>query len=287
MYRTRLKIRFWIQVISSVAANFYLSGFKSGTIFTGASKHFCVPFLNCYSCPGSFFSCPIGAMQVGVTRNGTDANASLLAKLLNLLKSFPFLVVGFLAFVAGIFGRAACGWLCPFGLFQRLLNKIPSKKYKGPEFFKYFKYVVLLVFVILLPALWVDQYGFGGPYFCKFICPQGTLEGGISLAILQPQLREQLGKLFLWKLFLLIAVIIASIFFKRPFCRWACPLGAFYGLFNKVSLLQLHFDPDKCIECGLCSKVCPVNLDVPRQINSAECLKCFDCKKVCPKNAIT
>ncbi len=60
---------------------------------------------------------------------------------------------------------------------------------------------VLIIFVILMPMLVVNQVGIGGPAFCKYICPAGTLEAGIPLIILNPSLRSALGFIFSWKVF--------------------------------------------------------------------------------------
>lgn len=284
-----MKIRRWVQITSTVSANAYVAGIKAGAIYTGPLKHACVPFLNCYSCPSALFSCPIGALQVTVAgAGGLDLTAyhTLYERFSAILTSLPVLVIGFLMLVGSFVGRAACGWLCPFGFLQDLLNKIPSPKFKGYDFLKYFKYIVLVVFVFALPAFWLDDYGMGEPSFCKYICPAGTLEGGIPLAILQPELRAQLGKLFAWKFGLLIAILLASIFIKRPFCRWLCPLGAFYGPFNKISFFKIKIDQDKCINCKACSRVCPVNLNVPEEVGSPDCLHCGDCVNVCPTKSL-
>lgn len=281
-----LKIRRWVQIGSTLAGNGYLKGFKTGNIYqsfkTGnlewSLKKGCVPFLNCYSCPGALFSCPIGAIQnaVAEAQGKFDINA------------IPYLVIGFLMLVGSLIGRAICGWACPFGFFQDLLNKIPSKKFKGFNWLSYIKYVVLILFVFVLPMFWLDDYGFSnGPDFCKYICPAGTLEGGIPLVLLQPDLRLQLGKLFVWKVSLLVLLLVLAVFFKRPFCRWICPLGAFYGPFNKISLKQIKINKDACVNCGKCSKVCPMDLNVPKEINSTDCIRCFDCKDECPVKAIS
>jgi ferredoxin-type protein NapH len=284
-----MKIRKWTQLGSTVSANACVACVKNATIYTGPLKQGCVPFLNCYSCPGALFSCPIGALQVTVAgAGGVDLTAfhTLTERFTAIATSLPLLVIGFLMLVGSFVGRAACGWLCPFGLLQELLNKIPSPKFKGPSFLKYGKYVMLILFVFILPAFWLDDYGMGGPTFCKFICPAGTLEGGLPLIYLQPELKAQLGMLFNWKLSLLILILALAVFFRRPFCRWLCPLGAFYGPFNKVSLLKVKIDKSKCISCHACSRVCPVNLTVPDEVGSPECLHCAECIKVCPKGCI-
>lgn len=285
MHRTGLNFRFWAQAVATLITNAYLKGFKAGSLYTGSLKHVCVPTLNCYSCPAAMYSCPIGAMQVALAgAGGLDLTAThtLWSRLLAISTSLPLLTIGFLMLAGGVVGRATCGWLCPFGWFQELLHKIPSAKFVGPKFLKYLKYIILIVCVFLLPAFLLNDLDDGEPFFCKYICPAGTLEGGLPLAWLQPQIRSQLGWLFTWKTSILALIILLSVFFRRPFCRWICPLGAFYGPFNQVSFYRLTIDKKACIECGACSRVCPVNLDVPRELDSAECLRCLECRNVCP-----
>ncbi len=289
MHRTGLKIRTWSQAVATIGSNAYLVGLKTGTLYTGVLKHACVPTLNCYSCPAALFSCPIGALQVTIAgAGGLDLTAlhTIGARLTAISTSLPLLVIGFLALIGGLVGRASCGWICPFGWFQELVNRIPSRKFVGPQIFKYLKYLVLIVFVFLLPAFWLDEYDGGMPTFCKYLCPAGTLEGGLPLAFLQPALRSQLGWLFTWKAACLALLFALAVFFRRPFCRWVCPLGAFYGPFNRVSLFKVEFDKENCIECGACSRKCPVSLDVPREVDNAECLRCLECRDACPKKLL-
>ena len=147
----KLKIRQWVQVGSTIVGNGYLKGFKTGDIYQGTFKKGCIPFLNCYSCPGALFSCPIGAIQNALSGAWADFD----------INAIPILVIGFLMLIGSLIGRAICGWACPFGFFQDLLNKIPSKKYKGFNWLKYGKIIVLLLFVIILPIVWVDEFDMG------------------------------------------------------------------------------------------------------------------------------
>ena len=263
-----------VQILSALFTNGYIKGFFKGKIYTGNLKKICVPGLNCYSCPGALGSCPIGSLQAVIG---------------SMMHKFSFYVIGLITGIGVLFGRLICGWMCPFGLIQELLNKIPSPKIrivKGDKFLKYLKYVILIMFVILLPMVLADEFGISDPYFCKYICPAGTLEGGIPLVLMNEPLRSTIGLLYTWKVTLLVITIILSILIYRPFCRYVCPLGAIYAMFNPISFYKFKVDKDKCTECGLCTKKCKINIEVYKNPNSPECIRCGECKKVCPQKAI-
>lgn len=194
-------------------------------------------------------------------------------------------------FFGVVLGRVICGFLCPFGFIQDLLYKIPTPKLtlnkQLDKNLRKCKYIIGIVFVILLPIFLTNEFGMGAPYFCKLICPAGTLEGGIPLILGNESLKSTIGILFNWKISILIFIILLSIFVYRPFCKFICPLGAFYGLFNKVGFYQMNVDFDKCINCGKCEQVCKMNVEVLKNINSAECIRCGECKINCPTKAIT
>lgn len=273
----RQKVRTTIQVCWSALSNGYVMGFVKGKIYAGPSKNICVPGLSCYSCPGALGSCPIGAMQSTLTsRNHKTA----------------FYALGFLILFGAVFGRIVCGFLCPFGLLQDLIYKIPLPKkcrsrklLPGDRWLKYLKYVILVLFCIVLPLTVLDIVGQGKPWFCTYICPSGTFLGGIPLVSSSPWLQSSLGWLWRWKLTLLIVLLVLSLFFYRPFCRYLCPLGAIYGCFNRVSLLKYQ-KTDACIDCGKCKTVCPFDLDPSKQPNSVECIRCGRCLDTCPVDAL-
>lgn len=263
------KIRLFVQIVYTIITNGYAYGFINGKIYKGNSKYVCVPGLNCYSCPGAVASCPLGALQNAL--NSRDLKV-------------PFAVLGFLFIFGSIFGRFVCGWLCPFGLFQDLLHKVPIfKKRKQLPFhriLKYGKYVMLMGLVVI-----GSMFLFGGfvkvPAFCKYFCPSGTLMGAIPLIGTNELLQMQIGNLFYWKLGVLIFLTILSIKIYRPFCQYLCPLGAIYGWFNKFCLVQIRWDKGSCTSCMECKKACPVNLN-PEQISvSTECIKCGKCVEAC------
>lgn len=265
--------RWKIQLGAALASNPFLLNFFHGKIARGGGKAVCVPGLNCYSCPAAAASCPIGALQAVIGASKFQ---------------FAYYVVGFLLLTGVLLGRVVCGFLCPFGWFQELLHKIPSRKFstKRLRILTFLKYGILVLFVIVLPMTVVNEVGMGDPFFCKYICPAGILEGGIPLAIANSSIRASLGGLFTWKSCILLGVIVLSVFFYRPFCKWLCPLGAFYGLCNCITVSGFRIDRDKCTACGACSRVCKMDVDVMRFPNHAECIRCGDCAAACPHQAI-
>jgi polyferredoxin len=200
---------------------------------------------------------------------------------------FAFYVFGLLASVGAVVGRMACGWICPFGLLQEYLYKIPTPKFGIPRFLNYAKYAFLVIMVILMPAFFVNELGLGAPYFCKLVCPAGMLEAGIPLPLIEPQLRMQIGGLYLWKFAVLVFFLGWMIVSHRAFCRTTCPLGAIYSLFNRFSLYSMSWNATTCIKCDTCYKQCPMGLKVYEGPNAGNCIRCLQCRDNCPTGSIT
>ena len=248
-----------VQVTGFFTANNY---FHKG-IYQGELKSFCFPGLNCYACPLARFACPIGSFQHFIA-----------------IRQFPYYILGFIGLVGVASGRFICGFLCPFGFFQELLYKIRTHKIKLHKIFSYLKYLVLVGVAVVVVYITEETW------FCK-ICPAGTLEGGIPQLILDAPLRALVGWLFYMKYTILLLIVTFAILIKRPFCRALCPLGAMLGLLNKVTQLQLKVDKEKCNECGICYKICPMEIKIYESPRHFDCIKCFSCKSACPQNAIT
>ena len=266
-----------IQLYAALLTNANIKGFFSGNIYTGNTKYICVPGLNCYSCPGAVGACPLGALQNALAQSGTAA---------------PYYVLGILVLFGLLLGRTICGFLCPVGLGQELLYKIKTPKLKKSRYTRilsYLKYVVLAVFAIAIPLTYgLMDSTVGGPVpgFCKYICPAGTFGGAIGLLINpnNADLYAMLGPLFTWKFCVLVVICVACVFIFRAFCRFLCPLGALYGFFNKIALLGIKLDKNKCTDCGLCISRC--KMDVKR-VGDHECINCGECIDVCPAKAIS
>jgi polyferredoxin len=272
-------VRKWVQVVFGFLTNGYWAFPFTRNIYQGPLKVICAPGLNCYSCPAATTYCLIGSIQ------------QLLANMRLALEGgqyyFGLYVVGSAGVLGGLFGRMICGWACPFGFIQELLNKIPSRKFGVPRPLRYGKFFVLLVFVILLPAFYVDDFGAGSTWFCKYICPAGTLEAGIPMMFLQPGLRANIGYLFVNKIVIMALFLGWSVVASRPFCRTACPLGAFYALFSRYKLVRLRLNRDNCTSCGACHPVCPMGVRFNESPDDQDCISCMKCMtKACRFDAI-
>ena len=263
-----------VQLYAALLYNANLKGFIDGHIYSGELKAACVPGFNCYSCPGAIGSCPLGALQNALNAAGHTA---------------PWYVLGILALFGVILGRTVCGWLCPLGLIQELLHKIPTpkiRKSRVTRILSFLKYVFLAVFVIAVPFWCGIADGRILPAFCKYICPAGTLEGAVGL--LQNEVNSssfyQLGLLFTNKWVIMLLVGLACVFCRRAFCRFICPLGAIYGFFNRFALTGVRVESKRCNNCGMCVMKCPMDI---RHVGDRECISCGECMDVCAQGAIS
>lgn len=243
------RTRALVQVLSLVGLN----------SFFWQPRSICVPAFNCHSCPAATFACPVGVL----------VNFSS-------LRIFPFVALGIIG-LAGVFGgRIWCGYVCPFGFFQDLLHKIPSRKLRLPRAAGYLSWVLLggLVFALpyFLPELNLN--------YCTY-CPVGTLESAIPWAAM--------GVASIWRVSfalrvgVLLAIILLAVFVNRGFCRSLCPLGAMLSVFNRFSLLRIRQENESCNSCGLCASKCPVDIDPVEDMNNGACVRCMNCTTRCLK----
>lgn len=180
--------------------------------------------------------------------------------------------------LALLFRRSFCGLLCPFGALQEFFAMSGKKIFKRnfevnknlDKYLRYAKYVILLITVVYAwktAGLWMSPYDPWAAY--------AHLSEGISSLISE----NLVG-------FILLAVtIVGSILYDRFFCKYLCPMGALYGIISKISPHKIVRNETKCISCNLCTKSCPMNIDVAKEssITSAECINCQLCLLSCPK----
>ena len=273
--RNKPTTRRMIQLYSALLHNAHLKGFISGQIYQGKAKYACTPGFNCYSCPSAAGACPLGSIQNALASAGHNAG---------------WYVLGIILLFGVLLGRTICGWLCPLGLIQELLNKIPTPKLRKnciTRALSWLKYILLAVFVIALPLLYGLRYDLPLPGFCKYICPAGTFEGAMGLLSNTGPVNTgyfwMLGILFTRKFVIMLVIGLACVFCYRSFCRFICPLGAIYGLFNRFNIIGVKVDPGRCNHCGACVRSC--GMDV-RHVGDHECINCGKCMDVCNQDAI-
>ena len=270
--RHRPSTRRLVQVYSALLYNAHLKGFVSGEIYRGNTKAVCVPGFNCYSCPGAVGACPLGAIQNALASTGHRAG---------------WYMLGILMLYGVMFGRTVCGWICPLGWIQELLHKIPTPKIRKSAVTRtltWLKYIVLAVFVIALPLWYGLAYDMPLPGFCKYICPAGTLEGAMGLLPTNPDFFSMLGILFTRKYVIMLVIALACVFCYRSFCRFLCPLGTIYGLFNRFNVIGVKVDPNRCNLCGACVRHCELDI---RRVGDHECIHCGKCMEHCSQGAIS
>ncbi len=227
------------------------------------------------------------------------------------LPEFPFLELGIMFVIAAIVGRGFCGWVCPFGFLQDILEKIPTPKYR-PQFstnkeLSEIKYIFLGFTLLLISWVGLAKYTntFEGlekalGYFSRApwaaISPADTLESFIPWLIKKGVFGtlENPYDIFSWptffwiRIFFLVFVIFMSLLVPRAYCRYICPVGAFMSLFSKYSMIVFKINPVRCTECKECEKACPMGVKFPESgaIRSRECILCGRCMTNCPEKAI-
>ena len=225
----------------------------------------CAPVFHCHACPLATFVCPIG----------------LLAHF-SALHLFPFVALGIIIFLGAVFGGFICGWACPFGFLQDLADKIPTPKINLPRWSSYLRFPVLILMVLMIPYL----YGPGHPLFFCRLCPAGALEAAVPNVVSQAVAGQEVVWPNTIKLTILILFLVAIFFIYRPWCRLLCPLGAIFGLFNRVSALFLKFNPDTCTSCLVCHDKCKLGILPEKQPSHNSCIRCLDCTR-CPPYALS
>ena len=263
--------RIAVQAVATALANGNLPGWLTGSLYRGPLKSVCVPGLNCYSCPGALGACPVGSWQSAMS---------------GAYPKFPLYVLGLLLLFALAFGRMICGWLCPFGLVQDLLHRFPVPKLGKKSWMRPLTRFRWAMLILAGAGAYLAYFavGTGKPLFCAYVCPAGMLEGALPLMALRPELFQAAGRLTVWKGAILAAFLLAMTAVYRPFCRFACPLGLWYGFWNRLAIFGVAVDETTCVHCGRCAQVCPMDAEIA---GDAHCISCGKCVTECPTAAIS
>mgnify|MGYP001810188631 CR=1 FL=1 len=168
--------------------------------------------------------------------------------------------------------RSFCGNICPFGALQEFFGRLFPRKHTVPHrvdrVLRWVKYGLLILSAVMAwktMTLWFSPFDPWAAY--------SHLTAGSELLT-----EFAIGTL------VLVLTLAASLFVKRPFCRYVCPAGAMYALAGKKSPLCVERNPDTCIGCGACTKACPMDIGVhaATKVQSSECIGCMRCTAVCP-----
>ena len=171
------------------------------------------------------------------------------------------LLIIFFILLSVLFGRFFCGRICPFGLLQDLLYKIPSpnkiRSFKCDSYLRYIKYIVLILIVAAI--LFGDT--------TDSMNEAHTFNTGMAIG---------------WVAFAMLCIILS-----RPFCKYLCPVGLILGWCNLLPFYKYKVNQDSCAKCELCLAVCKMDIEPYKTPNHIECIRCGKCKKNCPSKAIT
>jgi polyferredoxin len=178
--------------------------------------------------------------------------------------------------LAILFGPVFCSWICPLGTIQEFISKIGKKIFKKKHntfismkvhnILKYFRYVVLVFVLYKTYTSAVLVFENIDPFYALFHIGTGEATT-LSLIVLS-------------------VILIGSLFVERPWCKYMCPLGALLGITNKFRIFSIRRNENTCINCNMCTKSCPMNIDVANKtkITDLQCISCLECtsENSCP-----
>jgi polyferredoxin len=216
--------------------------------------------------------CPFG----GVTTIYQFVTAGTLVKKLH-ESSLVLMAIGIL--LAVLFGPVFCGWVCPLGTLQEWISKIGRKifkknynkiiPYKYDKYLRFLRYVVLAWVIYMTAATGKIAFEAYDPFYTLFNLWSSEL--AVSGVIV------------------LVLVVVASLFVERPWCKYACPYGAFLGVFNTFRVFGIKRNTSSCVSCKLCDKSCPMNINVSEAlaVKNHQCISCMKCTsdEACPAKA--
>jgi polyferredoxin len=228
--------------------------------------------------------------------------------------AFLIVSIALLLLICAVVGRACCGWICPIGFFQDLVTKVRTTLgIKPKEFSKkthdrmvMVKYSVFMLAILLAAATGLSLIAnFTAGVTYKGMFPEGTSQIAPFCAVCPAPSIYYMGSILdtgdfqfsdptrYLAILVLGAVFVGGFAQPRFWCRYLCPVGATSSFFNKVSILSLRKDQDKCTKCNYCTSSCHMRVnrmqeeDKMDRIVDTNCTFCLDCIEACPEKALS
>lgn len=216
--------------------------------------------------------CPFGAVESFFT-------LIFKGEFLKRIFTSSFILLGIFFIGTLILGRIFCGYFCPLGALQEWLRALGrklgiKKDFELPagldKYLRYVKYFVLAVIVYY-------SFYLGDLVFRNYDPYNALMHFGIEFE----------EKIFGYAI--LALVLIGALFSKNLWCRYFCPLGAFFGLIRKFSFLEIERDAKTCVSCNICDQRCPANLKIAtaKTVDEADCISCGKCIGNCPEKSLS
>ncbi len=197
-------------------------------------------------------------------------------RLVRQIHESSMILLGLTVALAVLFGPVFCGWVCPFGSFQEWLGKLGAKLFgkrynnfvpgKLDRWLGLLRYGVLAWAVYMTTVTGVLVFKDYDPYYALFSFWTGevAISGFVALGL----------------------VVILGLFVERPFCKYACPMGALLGLSNVFRVFGIKRKAPTCIGCKACDRACPMNIEVSKagRVLDPRCISCGECtsERACP-----
>ncbi len=210
-----------------------------------------------------------------------DQSFSFAGYMPQLLESFGVIALTIL------FGRFFCGWMCAFGSLSDIIHHISEKAFKvsfriNEKTDRILKHLKLVILAFIIIGIWI--FGITG-----FNAANPWNVFGLLVSFSQAPDISHVFSEYTFGFFILLAIIIASFFIERFFCRYLCPLGALFTIISRLKTLKVRKPSDKCGNCRACTKSCAMGITMYKntKIGSGECINCYKCIPACPRKNVS